>query len=254
MVTCGTGTCPANDLCTNNVCVCQPSKLACGTNNCGTAPDGCGGTIACGPACPAGQTCSIPTGSTAGICKPLPDLCDPATPGASTQACFGQQDKSTSPPATLCSSCVATNCFDVAIAGGPGICETVPGNVTFFTAADGGTGTLVDGKTCAQVFDVSAPVSQVSACLATLDGVFKSGCAKSTQLTPCLCGTADALLCTSGNAQPLGPVYDVYACDFGSTSGGSIFDITTNFQSPVFGSGQANLIAACAGSFNCDCF
>jgi hypothetical protein len=144
---------------------------------------------------------------------------------------------------------MATNCFDIITAGGPGVCETVAGNANLLSGA------LPDGKTCSTVFaGLPAPLPEVTVCLATLDAIFKSGCAKSTQLTPCLCGTADVLQCTTGQTQPLGPVYDVYACDFGSTSGGSIFDIFMKFSKPTFGFGQANAIAECAGSFNCDCF
>jgi hypothetical protein len=90
--------------------------------------------------------------------------------------------------------------------------------------------------------------------LATLDGIFKSGCAKSLNLTPCLCGGTDVNMCLAGTATPTGAVYDVYACDFGTTNGATINDIYNNFQVPAFGSGQANAIAACGTSFACDCY
>jgi hypothetical protein len=178
------------------------------------------------------------------------DLCDPTKVAATTVGCFRQQDKTTTAtPDKVCSTCMQTNCFDVVNAGGPGICETVAGNATFFSGA------LPDGKTCATTFaGLSAPVTEKAVCLATLDEIFKSHCALSLNLTPCLCGATDVNLCLAGNATPVGAVYDVYACDFGSTNGATINDIHNDFQIPTFGAGQANAIAACGTSFGCDCF
>jgi hypothetical protein len=50
---------------------------------------------------------------------------------------------------------------------------------------------------------------------------------------------------------PNGPVYDTYACDFGSTDG-----LTINQDALVrsFGAGMANTIVQCAAGFSCDCF
>jgi hypothetical protein len=181
---------------------------------------------------------------------PPPDLCNPATPGAGTAACIGQQDKTTTAtPETVCSTCMAKNCFDVVNAGGPGICETVTGTAALFS------GTLPDGKTCAATFPgFTPPIGEKTICLATLDGIFKSHCASSLNVTPCLCGLTDVNTCLAGTATPTGPVYDVYACDFTTTNGATINDIHNNFQVPTFGSGQANAIAACGTSFGCDCY
>jgi hypothetical protein len=117
-------------------------------------------------------------------------------------------------------------------------------------------GTIGDGgPTCATVFSpLVAPISERSVCLETLDQIYASKCGVTLQLTPCLCGTTDPTQCTSGTVTPNGPVYDVYACDFGSTSGATINDITTDFLLMNFGSGMANSIAQCQGSFGCDCF
>ena len=84
--------------------------------------------------------------------------------------------------------------------------------------------------------------------------VFASKCAASLQLTPCLCGLTDVNACLSGTANPTGPMYDEYACDFGSTGGATINTVSTNFTVPSFGAGQGNAILECAAALGCDCF
>jgi hypothetical protein len=112
-------------------------------------------------------------------------------------------------------------------------------------------GTVGDGgPTCATVIG-TAPVSEKRICLQTLDQIYTSKCAATLQLTPCLCGTTDPTQCTAGSVTPNGPLYDVYACDFGSASGSTI---NTDFLLMNFGAGMANSIAQCQGSFGCDCF
>jgi hypothetical protein len=55
------GNCKDGSLCLNNSCSCTALPNPCGTRVCGTAPDGCGKMVACGPShgsCPTG-TCSL---------------------------------------------------------------------------------------------------------------------------------------------------------------------------------------------------
>ena len=73
---------------------CTPSTSACGGRQCGSASNGCGGTVSCG-SCASGQTCS-----TAGQCT-----CTP-----STSACGGRQCGSVSNGCggtVSCGSCVS---------------------------------------------------------------------------------------------------------------------------------------------------
>lgn len=60
-----TCTCPGSESCVSGTC-CKPKTKAeaCGTQNCGSVSDGCGGTIQCGSnngGCPSGQSCAEPT-------------------------------------------------------------------------------------------------------------------------------------------------------------------------------------------------
>lgn len=50
------GSCPAWQVCNNNVC-CRPKTCADASATCGQISDGCGGTVTCG-SCPAGKVCS----------------------------------------------------------------------------------------------------------------------------------------------------------------------------------------------------
>jgi hypothetical protein len=156
------------------------------------------------------------------------------------------QDKPTSPPNLQCFACASANgCLDPAVQGGT--CEAFTGNATLFP------GVLPDGKTCAQIVGGST-VSESAVCFDTLSSIFSSRCAASLQLTPCLCGSTNPGLCLAGTVTPNGPLYDMYACDFNSTSGATINAVTANFQVQSFGAGMANSIAICAGAFDCDCF
>jgi hypothetical protein len=175
-------------------------------------------------------------------------MCNPANAGASTLACFKQQDKATTADPTLvCSTCVTTNgCFLPASQGGT--CELTMGNATLFS------GTLADGKTCSQVFSSLPSTSETNICLAVLDMVFTSKCASSLQETPCLCGATPTAMCLGGTATPTGPGYDDYVCDFNTNSVGTIQQIGTDFTVPTFGAGQANGLVQCAAAYGCDCF
>jgi Carboxypeptidase regulatory-like domain len=64
--------CATNETCSGGICACVPTTCAAHAWNCGTAPDGCGGTLICGT-CPSGLTCGgdgIPN-----RCERPPDPC-----------------------------------------------------------------------------------------------------------------------------------------------------------------------------------
>jgi hypothetical protein len=190
------------------------------------------------------------------MCQAPVNHCDPNQPGSSTAACIAQQDKTTTTDPTLvCSTCVANNnCFLPTFQGGT--CEGTAGNANFFgSAADAATNVLPDGKTCAQVFaPLTVPVSETKVCLGVLNNIFTSKCAAGLQETPCVCGATDVTACTNGTATPTGAVYDMYACDFASTSTAVINDVKANFVVQTFGAGQANALIQCAAANGCDCF
>jgi hypothetical protein len=275
-VTCGT--CPAGQSCTIQGTCCQPATTCPAGVTCGTAPDGCGGTINCGT-CPSGQsctsqgTCCQPTGTCppGAVCGTVPDgcggtincgtcvgetVCAPdhtchSIIGAcglqgNTRDCLLAQDK---PGQSSCLQCVLANgCLDPALSGGA--CEDVPGTLPHFA------GTLPDGRSCTASSDAGSAVlspseTETQICLQALGNIFSSQCAATLQLTPCFCGATDAAQCVSCAVTPVGPLFDLYACDINTTS---CSVVQTDFTVPTFGVGMANAIAECAGAFNCNCF
>jgi hypothetical protein len=72
--------CGANESCTGGACLCTPTTCAAHSWNCGTAPDGCGGTLNCGT-CSGGLTCG--GDGTPNRCEQPPGPC-PLTGGART--------------------------------------------------------------------------------------------------------------------------------------------------------------------------
>jgi hypothetical protein len=181
--------------------------------------DNCGGVVSCGT-CAAGATCD-----TTGQCV------------SAVQTTLGVLN-AISPS---CGSCAQANgCLDPAQLGGT--CEGTTGAATLFAGA------LPDGKTCSQVVPSA---TEADVCFQTLSGVFSSKCAATLQETPCLCGSTDVVTCLGGSATPTGAVYDVYACDFGTTSSTAIQSV---FTAQNFGAGQANALIQCVASFGCSCF
>jgi hypothetical protein len=175
------------------------------------------------------DTSAVDTGGT--------DPCDPIT--GNTTDCVGSRG-------AACLSCAQTNNCFVPLTGSSGNCESATGTATPFSIA------LPDGKTCAQVISpATAPVSEKAICLKTLSAIFPSGCAASTQATPCLCGTTDTNMCLAGQATPTGPAFDLYACDYNTTNGATI---TNNFATVTFGAGAANALVYCLGAYACPCF
>src|ERR1035438_7951434 len=157
-------------------------------------------------------------------------------PNGSTQACLTAQ-------APDCLACATTNgCLDPAQLGGT--CEGTPGTASLLAGA------LPDGTTCSAIFPSTPTEAQV--CLETLGTIFSSKCAATLQETPCLCGSADAAGCLAGTTTPIGPGYDTYSCDFGSTSSTTIQSV---FTDQTKGAGQANALVQCAAAFGCNtCF
>jgi hypothetical protein len=204
---------------------------------CGSAVDNCGNTVNCG-SCPAGQVCN----ATGTACEPNPCGIGPLN----TTQCILMAQNAT------CYSCANTNgCLDPAQLGGT--CETTTGTVNPFT------GTLPDGRSCTAATDAGAAVltsateTETQVCIQTLNTIFTSKCAATLQETPCLCGATDSAMCLAGSATPTGPAYDLYSCDFNTTSSTQIqsADITNQ----VFGAGQANALVQCAAAFGCTtCF
>lgn len=76
------GDCPSGALCLNNLCACTPNPNPCGDRICGSAPDGCGKMVQCGPS--QGQ-CASGTCDASGRC-----VCPPAA-----TACQGKSGKVT---------------------------------------------------------------------------------------------------------------------------------------------------------------
>jgi hypothetical protein len=171
----------------------------------------------------------------------------PCGVGSNTTACLNSRDTT-----GACFACAQTNgCLDPAQLGGT--CEDTPGTVNPFT------GTLPDSLMCTVAADGGAPVlasateTETNICLQTLGIVFTSKCAATFQETPCLCGATDNATCLAGSATPTGPAYDIYSCDFNTTSSTAIQSSMLTNQ--AFGAGQANALVQCLGSFGCTtCF
>ncbi|WP_164017773.1 Ig-like domain-containing protein [Pyxidicoccus trucidator] len=94
---------------------CAPTTCAAQGKNCGTIPDGCGGTLSCGT-CGAGQACSA---SNVCVCVPTTCAAQNRTCGAMSDGCGGTLD---------CGTCGAGSTCDT----GPGVCVPgQPGNAQY---------------------------------------------------------------------------------------------------------------------------
>jgi hypothetical protein len=140
-------------------------------------------------------------------------------------------------------------CLDPTVAGAA--CEDLLGTQVHDLS-------LPDGRACIRDTPAGPAVlasqteSETQICLQTLGSIFASQCAQASTLAPCLCGDAiDPAQCLAGIATPVGPVYDLYACDTNSTN---VAVIVADFTSPAFGTGVANAIVQCASAFGCNCF
>jgi hypothetical protein len=148
-----------------------------------------------------------------------------------------------------CLACGTTNgCFDPTMMGGT--CEDLTGTATLLS------GPLPDGKTCSDPAVLgSTSITEKQVCLVTLQTVFASKCAATFQLTPCLCGATDTAMCLAGTATPTGAAYDIYACDFQTTSSTAIQGKFMPVAVETLGAAQGNAIIQCLGAFGCNsCF
>ena len=160
-----------------------------------------------------------------------------------TKGCFQARTKPGSVPSTACYACATANgCFDPMQMGGT--CEAVAGTLAHFATA------LPDSKSCSTVLGTE-PVAEAAICIQTLQTVFLSQCASTLQETPCMCGQTPTASCLSGTATPTGAAYDLYACDFDSTS---TTTLQSDFTMPTFGAGMGNALIQCAAAYACDCF
>jgi len=101
----------------------------------------------------------------------------------------------------------------------------------------------------------SASPTEKQVCLVTLQTVFASKCAATLQQTPCLCGTTDSATCLAGTATPTGAAYDIYACDFQTTSSTAIQGKFMPGAVETTGAAQGTAIIQCLGAFGCNsCF
>jgi hypothetical protein len=148
-------------------------------------------------------------------------------------------------PIVMEMGCAAINgCLDTVTQGAS--CELFEG-----LAPDAGpphyASTLPSGKTCRDVIGPE-PVSETSVCLQTLQRIFSTGCAATLNTTDCLCGPGNAGCIYTLPPQPMGALYETYACDFNSTSGATINSHFTDY-SLNFGAAAANQIIQCIASF-----
>jgi hypothetical protein len=116
------GSCPTGQKCETVGSCCTPMtrQQACGTNACGTLPDGCGGTVNCGGClvgvCRTDGTCCIPSATCSGrVCGTVPDGCG-GTPSCGTCP-VGLQCNSTQ---TACIACVPKTCAQLGAQGACG--------------------------------------------------------------------------------------------------------------------------------------
>jgi hypothetical protein len=106
-------------------------------------------------------------------------------------------------------------------------------------------GPLPDGKMCGSILGAN----ETTICLQTLATMFSTNCAVNSEgprLTQCLCGATTVNPCLAGQATPTGALYDIYACDFNSTSGANI---NSAFTMQNFGAGTANALVQCMAGF-----
>jgi hypothetical protein len=145
MITCGTGTCPANQTCGGggvpNVCGCTPTTCTAQGKNCGMISDGCGNMLNCGSTCPANQTCG--GGGTANVCGCTPQSCGNRNCGTISDGCGGTPS---------CGSCTLPQ-----TCGGGGtanVCGCLP------------TTCAAQGKNCGTISDGCGMTLSCGACVA----------------------------------------------------------------------------------------
>ncbi len=158
------GTCTgAQDVCgTTFQCECVPNNAACAGKVCGSASDGCNGTVQCGTN---GGACGAGTGA----CSADQSKCECALRAT---ACSGQPDGplNVNGCAYVCGACVADN----AIACGTAECGTATNNCGEVVNCGANAGGCVSGKTCVDPTYVEAATKKacVDDDLANLIGTY----------------------------------------------------------------------------------
>ena len=184
------GTCGAGQECNSNQC-CTPltQSAACQGVACGTAPDGCGGTVSCTNTCAAGQTCKSDT-----CCTPLTQstACQGVACGTVSNGCGGTITCTDS--CTGSQTCQSNNCctpFTQSAA-----CQGLAcGNVS-----NGCGGTIACSNTCTsgQTCDGnSCCTPNANPCQGLACGTASNGCGGMVSCGTCGEGTT----CTSGQCQ-----------------------------------------------------
>lgn len=176
------GVCRSDSL----TCQCQPWSCAQLGLNCGSVPDGCGGTLACGT-CPAGQSCGA--GGTANVCG----LGNGCAPKPQTTACAGRNCGMASDGCGSEVGCGTCTGYSSCGGGGtPGVCGCTPLTKTAACAGrncgtvSNGCGGFHDCGTCASPQTCGGggtanvcgctPLTQAAACSGKNCGTVSNGC------------------------------------------------------------------------------
>jgi len=250
------GDCTAPDTCSGggapNVCGCTPTM--CSATDCGTIPDGCGGTLDCGVCdvcsgvvlttcvpgsvnptgcpcagttqCTAGNVCPLAPGSSSGVCTaidgtPGNPVCVPGnTSGLSATCC----------PCGGTVNCALGNVCPLAPGCTSGVCTSIDCTPTTCAAEGADSGTIPDG--CGGTLDC--------ACV----GVVLTTCVPGS-VNPTGCPCAGTTQCTAGNVCPLAPGSSSGVCTAIDGTPGNPVCIPGNT------SGLSATCCPCAGTVNC---
>lgn len=200
-VTCGT--CSAPQSCGGggaaNVCGCTPSVTKCPAGaNCGSVADGCGGTIACGGGCGAGQVCDN------NVCK---NACTPAMScpaekncGTLDDGCGGKvtcgANGGLCPDGAACSNNVCVACTPATTCPAGATCGTAPDGCGGLIACGPLAGNCPIGQSC--VGNTCTSCSPVSCAAAGKNcGSISDGCGGSL-----FCGSCTAPQTCGGGGTP----------------------------------------------------
>ena len=228
-------------VCRSDSLTCQCDPLTCAElgANCGTTPDGCGGTLSCGT-CPQGQTCGADglanVCGTGNGCIPVPmsTACAGKNCGTATDGCGGVY---------ACGSCTG---YDSCGGGGTtGMCGCTP-----VTAA-----TACVGKNCGSVSNGCGGTVSCGTCSSP------STCGGGG--TPNLCGctpSSQAVACAGKNCGQVpngcGGFHDCGSCSSPQTCGGggtaNVCGCTPISQATACAGKNCGLVSnGCGGTYSC---
>jgi MYXO-CTERM domain-containing protein/uncharacterized repeat protein (TIGR01451 family) len=137
---------------------CVPATTCPSPDNCGTIPDGCGGTVSCGPACSGTQTCGgagVPNVCGTPPCMPLLGCPAPDNCGSISDGCGGMVSCGTCTSSYVCGAGGVANvcggCTPLTACPSPDNCGVMPdgcgGTVDCGPLACAGTATCGGGGT-----------------------------------------------------------------------------------------------------------